>query len=166
MAAQAMGTGELNQLTHVHDGVAHACLHVPIVGSGRTLGFFGIGVRGTVPIETWRAEMIWATADLMALLVLELDGDNVGDGAEASALGSLTLRQREVLLDLVEHGEGNAQIADRLGMHALTVKVHLQAIYRKLGVHNRAEAISTVLNEHRGWLAKQHARRREWPGAV
>ena len=46
----------------------------------------------------------------------------------------LTRRQRDVVFALVEHGASNEQIAEELGLSARTVKIHLQAAYRQLGV--------------------------------
>lgn len=52
----------------------------------------------------------------------------------------LSTRQQEVL-ELLASGETNAEIAGRLYLSAHTVKQHTCAIYRKLQVRNRAEAI-------------------------
>lgn len=52
----------------------------------------------------------------------------------------LSARQQEVL-ELLAAGETNGEIARRLYLSAHTVKQHTCAIYRKLQVRNRAEAI-------------------------
>ena len=52
----------------------------------------------------------------------------------------LTEREIEVLR-LVAEGRSNREIADRLFLTPKTVSHHLTAIYAKLGVSNRAEAI-------------------------
>lgn len=52
----------------------------------------------------------------------------------------LSARQQEVL-ELLAAGETNSEIARRLYLSAHTVKQHTCAIYRKLQVRNRAEAI-------------------------
>ena len=166
MAAMAMETGQLVQVTHMHGDAAHACLHVPIMGAERALGFFGIAIGGRVPIETWRAEAVWATSDLMALLLLDLEESSAGGGRIESPLSALTPRQCDVLLDLVEFGDGNAAIGKRLGLSAKTVKIHLVAAYRQLGVHTRADAMRIVLTKHADWLARQRKVRRDRSGAV
>ena len=51
----------------------------------------------------------------------------------------LSRRQRDVLEMLVQ-GKGNKEIARSLDMGAGTVKVHLAALYRALGVSNRSSA--------------------------
>jgi DNA-binding CsgD family transcriptional regulator len=53
----------------------------------------------------------------------------------------LTRRELEVLGMLAE-GETNARIAQRLVVSQDTVKTHVKHILRKLGVHNRSQAVS------------------------
>lgn len=61
---------------------------------------------------------------------------------EASPLvAHLTDRQVEVF-QLLSEGCATKTIARRLGLAVGTVKVHLAAIYRVLGVHNRVEALA------------------------
>jgi DNA-binding NarL/FixJ family response regulator len=58
---------------------------------------------------------------------------------EAPPSGGLTPRQLEVL-HLLERGATNKDIAEALGMAAATVKIHVNAIFKTLGVRNRTEA--------------------------
>ena len=58
-----------------------------------------------------------------------------GEGA------GLTAREREVL-KLVADGHSAPEIATRLYIEASTVKTHLQNIYEKLGVSERAAAVA------------------------
>lgn len=60
-------------------------------------------------------------------------------GSEAEVLAGLTERQRGVLLELAR-GASNLDISRRLDIREGTVKTHLFAIYRKLGVTNRSQA--------------------------
>ena len=53
----------------------------------------------------------------------------------------LTRRELEVVAMLAE-GETNARIAQRLVVSEDTVKTHVKHILRKLGVHNRSQAVS------------------------
>lgn len=48
----------------------------------------------------------------------------------------LTVRERQVL-ELVEQGMRNKEIADELGIRPGTVKIHLKHIFEKTGVHGR-----------------------------
>jgi ATP/maltotriose-dependent transcriptional regulator MalT len=52
----------------------------------------------------------------------------------------LSDREREVLT-LMASGATNKEIAKRLYLSPHTVKEHTSALYRKLGVRNRAEAV-------------------------
>ena len=63
----------------------------------------------------------------------------------ASTSGSrLTVRQKEVL-ELVAEGKSNKQIGSALGISEGTVKVHVNAAFRVLGVHNRVNATTALL---------------------
>jgi two-component system nitrate/nitrite response regulator NarL len=55
----------------------------------------------------------------------------------------LTRREWEVL-DLLRDGAGTADIADRLFLSRVTVRRHVSAILRKLGVSSREEAVRLV----------------------
>jgi DNA-binding NarL/FixJ family response regulator len=52
----------------------------------------------------------------------------------------LTPRQRDVIR-LLGHGQSNKEIARALDISEATVKIHLAAIFRLLGVRNRTEAV-------------------------
>lgn len=62
------------------------------------------------------------------------------DAPTRGALQKLTPRQADVMR-LLARGQPNKLIARQLGMSEATVKVHLLAIYRALGVRNRTEAV-------------------------
>jgi DNA-binding CsgD family transcriptional regulator len=53
----------------------------------------------------------------------------------------LTRRQVEIL-HLLDHGLSTEQIADRLGIQRDTVRNHIGALLRSLGVHSRLEAVA------------------------
>ena len=53
----------------------------------------------------------------------------------------LTPREAEIL-GLIAEGMSNKVIARRLGISAHTVKYHLEAVFAKLAVNSRAEALS------------------------
>ncbi len=63
--------------------------------------------------------------------------------------GLLTRRELEVVAMLAE-GETNARIAQRLVVSEDTVKSHVKHILRKLGVHNRSQAVSRYFQAHAG----------------
>jgi DNA-binding NarL/FixJ family response regulator len=57
----------------------------------------------------------------------------------AGNLDTLSVRQREILGYVVE-GLSNAEIGRRLYLSESTIKQHLRAAYKLLGVSNRTEA--------------------------
>lgn len=66
------------------------------------------------------------------------------DEQEAALGRDLTRREREVLV-LMAKGMNNPEIAERMYLSRATVKVHVSNILSKLGVSNRAEAISLAI---------------------
>jgi len=67
---------------------------------------------------------------------------------ENPKIGDLSARQQEIL-EMVVEGLSNAQIAGRLYLSESTIKQHLRAVYKVLGVRNRTEAAKTM-REHAG----------------
>jgi len=55
--------------------------------------------------------------------------------------GALTRRERQIL-DLLAQGLNARTLARQLHIKYVTARNHIQHIYEKLGVHNRAEAVS------------------------
>jgi len=68
------------------------------------------------------------------------DPTNAGMLAEVALLERLSMRQRAVL-SLALKGKLNKVIADELNIAEGTVKAHLSAVFRVLGVKNRTEAV-------------------------
>jgi DNA-binding NarL/FixJ family response regulator len=62
---------------------------------------------------------------------------------EKPEIGDLSARQREIL-EMVVEGLSNAEIAWRLYLSESTIKQHLRAVYKELGVHNRTQAARTM----------------------
>jgi len=76
--------------------------------------------------------------DLTDALARMVQGDtNVLD--EEGPFSELTPREMEILCLLAE-GQSNKLIARNLGISDGTVKLHVKAILRKLGIHSRVEA--------------------------
>jgi two-component system, NarL family, response regulator LiaR len=72
----------------------------------------------------------------------------IQSGPPEDNLGNdLTRREREVLVLMVK-GLNNPEIADRMCVSRSTVKVHVSNILSKLGVSNRAEAVSYAIQHH------------------
>jgi DNA-binding NarL/FixJ family response regulator len=68
---------------------------------------------------------------------------------ENPKIGDLSARQREIL-EMVVEGLSNAEIAGRLYVSESTIKQHLRAVYKQLGVRNRTEAAKTMRDAARG----------------
>jgi NarL family two-component system response regulator LiaR len=106
-------------------------------------------------------------AGAISYLLKNIAGDDLADAIRAACLGrptlapeavqslirhdesdpigkDLTRREREVLALLVK-GLNNPEIADRMCVSRATVKVHVSNVLSKLGVSNRAEAISVAI---------------------
>lgn len=66
---------------------------------------------------------------------------NVGSGRSKGK--TLTNRQAQVL-DLVAQGMSNKQIAYEMGVSEATVKLHINALLRSIGVTNRTQAVVTA----------------------
>ena len=62
-------------------------------------------------------------------------------------LPPLSRRQREVLESIVD-GLPNASIADKLGISLEMVKEHVKALFAKLNVSTRADAVAIALRKH------------------
>jgi DNA-binding NarL/FixJ family response regulator len=67
---------------------------------------------------------------------------------ENPTIGELSARQREIL-ELAVEGLSNAEIAWRLYLSESTIKQHLRAVYKVLGVRNRTQA-AKAMREHAG----------------
>lgn len=72
-------------------------------------------------------------------------GIKAPDPADAHPI-QLSPREREVTSLLVD-GASNKLIARRLGISVHTAKFHVTAVIRKLGAHNRSEAVAMALKD-------------------
>lgn len=108
------------------------------------------GARGYIPKET-PVEVMLSALQLVLAGGTYLPEQLLGELAETPADGSLQLspRQREVL-QMLQEGLLNKQIADRLGLSESTVKVHIRRIFTLLGARNRSQAVN--LARERGLL--------------
>jgi DNA-binding NarL/FixJ family response regulator len=104
------------------------------------------GVRAVLP-RTASAESIVAAVEAAAAGLVVLPADALAEVPQGSAARSAappeTLSAREAqILALLAEGLVNKQIAARLGISRHTVKTHLAALFHKLGVSTRAEAVA------------------------
>ncbi|HYJ21709.1 MAG TPA: response regulator transcription factor [Solirubrobacterales bacterium] len=80
----------------------------------------------------------WSAADVVKAVRMVSLGTEVF--ADRGALDSPLSEREEEVLALIADGLTNKEIAGRLHLSPHTIKEHTSAIYRKLGVRNRAEA--------------------------
>jgi DNA-binding NarL/FixJ family response regulator len=104
------------------------------------------GVRAVLS-RTATAEAIGAAVEAAAAGLVVLPADALAEVPQGSAARSAappeTLSAREAqILALLAEGLVNKQIAARLGISGHTVKTHLAALFHKLGVSTRAEAVA------------------------
>ncbi len=109
------------------------------------------GASAFVLKDTPRAELVAAVrtvADGGALLSPSITKRLIGrftkglaaDTAATERLGRLTDREREVLT-AIGRGLNNAEISEQLFIGAATVKTHINSLFAKLGLRDRAQAV-------------------------
>src|ERR687894_2075486 len=111
-------------------------LDLPLARDALLAGASGFVHAEMTPDQLLRAVAVAARGELVApreLLRYVLTKEHSGD------LDALSVRQREILGYVVE-GLSNAEIGRRLYLSESTIKQHLRAAYKLLGVSNRTEA--------------------------
>lgn len=112
----------------------------------------GAGAHGYIPKSMNGADMAMAIRSIVAgqIFVPPLSEAAAGirpvdptSPCPDRDYGSLTDRQREVLAHLAT-GMSNKEIARALRISESTVKVHVAATFRQLGVHNRVGAVAVL----------------------
>lgn len=110
------------------------------------------GASGFIPKASSHAMMMAALQLVLAggsylpphvLSIAQNDEVAVEDSAKAPAAAQLTERQRDALR-LAMQGKSNKIIAREMDVSEATIKAHLSAAFRALGVHNRTEAVFVV----------------------
>jgi DNA-binding NarL/FixJ family response regulator len=102
---------------------------------------------GVLPASASERQVAAAAAAVAEGLLVRVPHQREAPGfapREPPARALLTPREVEVLA-LVGQGQSNKAIARRLTISAHTVKYHLEAIFAKLGVRSRAEAVTRGL---------------------
>lgn len=69
---------------------------------------------------------------------------NGGKGCRQDAGGTLTARQREVLVGIAS-GKAHKQVASALGITYQTLCTHRRELYRRLGIHSQTEAVRVAV---------------------
>lgn len=101
----------------------------------------GLGAAGFIPKSATLPQMVEAIAAILAGDNWAPDLPEIEDGDDlATRVSSLTPSQLRILEGL-KAGRLNKQIAFDLGVSEATIKAHLTSVFRKLGVHNRTQAV-------------------------
>ncbi|OIO76824.1 MAG: DNA-binding response regulator [Hydrogenophilales bacterium CG03_land_8_20_14_0_80_62_28] len=90
---------------------------------------------------------LWVGPELMRRLRTALAGQRAPAQSEADQLVVLSQREKEVA-QAVAAGASNKEIARALGITERTVKAHLSAIFKSLGIRNRVQ-LSVLVNGER-----------------
>lgn len=139
------GVEATRRITTDYPGVAVLVLTMfdedALIGDALAAGARGYLLKGADQEEIERAIRTVASGDVIfsggvAARVMR----QLSNSTSARELPQLTAREREVV-DLIAAGLSNRAIAERLGLAPKTVGNHVSAIFLKLGVSTRAEAI-------------------------
>lgn len=109
------------------------------------------GSHGFIPKSSSTAELeqaLRATAGghvFVSPTSMDRPAQQAPQSGTATNESRLTTRQKEVM-ELLAEGKSNKQIASALGISEGTVKVHVNAAFRALGVHNRVSATTALLS--------------------
>lgn len=99
-----------------------------------------LGASGFIPKSAGLPQMVEAIAAILAGESWAPETPQ-GEGDDLlSRIASLTPSQLRILEGL-KAGRLNKQIAFDLGVSEATIKAHLTSVFRKLGVHNRTQAV-------------------------
>lgn len=144
--------GSLDTLLRDHRGIPRGPGIVLLTDDarGRLGDAFRSGVRAVLPRAARPAEVIGAIEAVAAGLLVLYPDDVEALGSRSAPAGHprpapgghpVTPRELEIL-GMLADGLGNRTIAGRLGISEHTVKFHIAAIFTKLGVATRAEAVT------------------------
>jgi DNA-binding NarL/FixJ family response regulator len=121
-------------------------MDLPLARDALQAGASGFVHAEMMPDQLVRALTVATTGELVApreLLRYVLTREH------SPNLDNLSVRQREILGHVVE-GLSNVEIGRRLYLSESTIKQHLRAAYKELGVSNRTEAAKRMQDHPRG----------------
>ena len=138
------GTSGLQKLRE-HYPDLKVCVLFDVVTREIVSRFLEFGVMGFVAKSCTAAEITEAAAALLRgrpYLSKLGEAEDLSNERQMPA-SNLTQQQRKVLT-VMATGKSNKEIARELGICEGTVKVHVNAAYRALGVHNRVAAVTML----------------------
>ena len=117
---------------------------------GDAMRCLNLGYAGYMPRTMSAAAMICAIRLMLRgerfVPAVTVDMDTAAVAAAAPNRAPLLSPRQSEILSLVATGASNKHIARALRVEEVTVKSHVKAIFRKLGVHTRTEAARFVLS--------------------
>jgi PAS domain S-box-containing protein len=115
---------------------------VPLNGKrGSLMMFFDITDRKRSEDELMQAiQDVMQDASWFSRSVVERLAEIRAGSVDTTRVAELTRRERQVL-ERVARGRSNAEIAGELGIAAQTVRNYITAVYEKIGVKSRVEAV-------------------------
>ena len=139
------GVAATRQIVHDYPGTGVLVLTMfdedAMVADALRAGARGYLLKGADQDEIERAIRAVAGGDVIfTQAVAQRVLANLSAPRESPVLTALSSREREVL-DAIATGANNAAIAERLGLAPKTIGNHISAIFLKLGVASRSEAI-------------------------
>jgi len=113
----------------------------PLSGPATVFALLGMPLR----LDTRHGYFLQLLLPYLHLALLRLPGAPA-PALDAACAPARALSGRErAILERIRDGRTNDEVALQLGISALTVKNHLQRVYRVLGVENRAHAVARCL---------------------
>ena len=117
------------------------------------LEYLAAGAHGVVPLTATDREILFAARSVAAYHMFMTSSaferahpkqalPDAGD--EKPVLAELLTKRQLAVMDHVSLGLSNKEIARELGLSESTIKVHVNAIFHALGVHNRVGAINAA----------------------
>ena len=130
--------------------IAAKDLASPLVSLREAVASLSAADKTDAPLIETRVAQLTASFDafekaLLATRGLVSSGNEARANDTTTAATKLTKRQREIL-DMVRDGASNREIATRLAISEGTVKLHVSAVLKRLGVRNRTEAARLQFN--------------------
>ncbi|KAF7772075.1 hypothetical protein PCIT_a2073 [Pseudoalteromonas citrea] len=143
------GSGDLYGLIRIRED--YPSLPIVVISGSEDLAIIskvmGYGAMGFIPKASSSQDIARAIEHVLegdswlpASIKDKVSGLEIADKEVAQQVASLTPQQYKVLRYLHE-GLLNKQIAFELHISEATVKAHITAIFRKLGVYNRTQAV-------------------------
>lgn len=116
----------------------------PVAGGGTVFALFGLPMKPG-PRHAWFLSLLLPHLHLALMRLAGGAPERAGEGAGSAGGRALSAREAQIV-ECLREGKRNDEIGAILGISALTVKNHLQRIYKLLGVRNRGEAVARCLS--------------------